>query len=766
MSCWLDGNPLTAKLLVVGMAPGAEELAQDRPFVGPSGRLLWSMLKKAGIDRSDCYILNIIQEWPAGKTGAPTPEQLDRFWDAFDIACAAFLGKFALVLGGDAIERFTGLSGGVKAWGGYLVHSDERQMLTRQRRVETVYKTNGKNHKKGDPRIAKVKEEVPPPPFDGLILPALHPAGVLRSGLATAPILASQCRRVGRATRGELKPVRTQYVTYPVLWAQPKEVAVDIETGGIDGGVIRLGCATDFDAWSAHWSQSTRGVAQSLLGRETTVYLLHNAGFDLPRLAAAGARVAGPIRDTMLAAAMLQPDLPKGLNAAASLYLDSPRWKHLDEEDPAKYNALDAIRTYELWQQERALLTETGQLGLFENTIMKALPTIINMGTRGIRIDLQRRDEWLVELRERGSRLLAEWNAKTGSVDYDSAPQLKQYFRSINVEIPYNKDGAETTDKQGLARLKTDYPELAPLLDLLVQVRSVFKDIATYAEVSVGSDGRVHPNFTPAWKDEDETGKGLSGTWRITSNSPNLQNQHQRARRMYVPSEGMCFVGADYAQLEARILAWLAGDRVLLEDCEHDLHARNAERLGVDETRAKNGFYGWSYLAGPKTLQNTFAGRGFKVTQDECAALLAGFDATYSRAASFRREALAIMQAQRYVQNPFGLRRYFPHKTFPAPAAMSTLIQSTGAIMMWKILPELEAVLEHFGGRLLLSVHDDILGECPLEHSVACLGAIRDIMVHVFPEVAPGFTVPCSLKTSLDSWGEMKEVACAADITG
>lgn len=759
MSCWLDGDPTSARVLIVAMALDKEELAQDRPLVGPSGRLLWSCLKQGGIDRADCFILNICQEWPAGKNGAPTPEQLDRFWDSFDAACGSFQGHLALILGGDALERFTGLPGGIKAWGGYLVQADERQLLTRVRVVETAYKTTTKLHKKGDPRWMKVKEVVIPPPFEGLILPALHPAGVLRTGLATAPILASQCRRLGRALRGELKPVRTAYVTYPVLWSSSPEIAVDIETGGIDGGIVRLGMATDYDAFSVPWTSSAQGVASTMLRRPETAFLFHNAGFDVPRLELAGARVLGPIRDTMLAAALLQPDLPKGLNAAASLYLDGPRWKHLDEENPAYYNALDAIRTYELWQQEKVLLDGTGQMQLFTDTIMKALPTLIRMGTTGIKLDLQKRDIWLQELREEGAKLLNEWNRQTDGVDYASPHQLKKWLRNLGADIPFNKDGAETTDKQGLARLKADYPELAPLLDLLVRVRSVFKDIETYAQVAIGGDGRVHPNFTPAFKDEDALGKGLTGTWRITSNGPNLQNQHLRARGMYIPSDGMCFVGADYAQLEARILAWLAGDQVLLSDCDGDLHNRNAERLGVDKTRAKNAFFGWGYLAGARTLQLTFAGKGFKVSQAECEALLLGFDKSYSKAASYRKSALAIMQAQRYVQNPFGLRRYFPHSKFPAPAAMSTLIQSTGAIMMWRITPQLEAAIESLGGRLLLTTHDDILGELPTEKAGEGVRAIQETMEQVFEEVAPGFKVPARPQFSATSWGDMKEVA-------
>ena len=757
MSCFRDGSP-DAPLLIVGMAPGHEELEQDRPFIGPAGRLLWSMLKKAGYDRADTYIINTIGEWPEGKTGGPTVEQLDRWWDRFDSAVGDFRGRVALLLGGDAFGRFTGLGGGITAWGGYLLPASERLPLQRSRRTVTTYKTNTKNHKKGDPRETTVKETVPPPPFSGLCLPALHPAGVLRTGLATAPILSSQIRRAGRALRGELKPFRTAYSQACLFWsASAKQVAVDIETGGIDGGIVRIGLARADDAFSVPWSDTARAVTRGLLAREDTTFLLHNAGFDYPRLDGAGCPILGPIRDTMLAAAMLQPDLPKGLNAAAALYLDVPRWKHLDDVDPAKYNALDAIRTHELWQQEEQLLDRTGQLRLFTHDIMAALPTLIDMGSTGITLSESRRDAWLAELRIQSSGLLGQWSAKTGGCNPNSPMQLKQLFARLGMSIPFNKDGAETTDQMGLARLRTDYPEHSDLLDLLQATKRTLKDMETYALVGVGGDGRVHPSFVPAYKDDDGLGKGLAGTWRITAKEPNLQNQPPAARRMYCPSPGMCFVGADYSQLEARILAALSGDTVLLSDCDAGIHDRNATRLGVDKVRAKNGFYGWGYLAGPRTLQATFAGRGFKVSQKECEQLLSGFDSAYSVAAAFRHSALAIAKAQRYVQNPFGLRRYFPHQTFPAPSAMSTLIQSTGAIMVWKIIPALRRAMESLGGKLLLTVHDDFLAEVPLEHRDEGLLAMKDIMEQRFPEVAPDFWVPAQPKTSPSSWGEMTD---------
>ncbi|OGH59163.1 MAG: hypothetical protein A3G34_02450 [Candidatus Lindowbacteria bacterium RIFCSPLOWO2_12_FULL_62_27] len=55
-----DG-PDAAGLMIVGEAPGAEEDAQGKPFVGRSGQLLSRMLKALGLEREQVYITNVVK---------------------------------------------------------------------------------------------------------------------------------------------------------------------------------------------------------------------------------------------------------------------------------------------------------------------------------------------------------------------------------------------------------------------------------------------------------------------------------------------------------------------------------------------------------------------------------------------------------------------------------------------------------------------------------------------------------------------------------
>jgi len=78
-----DGNP-AAPLMLVGEAPGKDEDLQGLPFVGESGKLLDKMLAAIGIDRTGCYITNMLPWRPPGNRD-PSQDEL--------VACQPFLER-------------------------------------------------------------------------------------------------------------------------------------------------------------------------------------------------------------------------------------------------------------------------------------------------------------------------------------------------------------------------------------------------------------------------------------------------------------------------------------------------------------------------------------------------------------------------------------------------------------------------------------------------------------------------------------------------
>jgi len=69
------GDP-SARLLIVGEAPGVDEDRQGEPFVGRAGQLLNAMLAAIGLQREQVYIANIIKCRPPGNRDPHADEAL------------------------------------------------------------------------------------------------------------------------------------------------------------------------------------------------------------------------------------------------------------------------------------------------------------------------------------------------------------------------------------------------------------------------------------------------------------------------------------------------------------------------------------------------------------------------------------------------------------------------------------------------------------------------------------------------------------------
>ena len=55
---------ITAKIVLIGEAPGKNEIEEGKPFVGQAGKLLNEFLQKTGIDRDNLYITNTVKLRP------------------------------------------------------------------------------------------------------------------------------------------------------------------------------------------------------------------------------------------------------------------------------------------------------------------------------------------------------------------------------------------------------------------------------------------------------------------------------------------------------------------------------------------------------------------------------------------------------------------------------------------------------------------------------------------------------------------------------
>ncbi len=102
----------------------------------------------------------------------------------------------------------------------------------------------------------------------------------------------------------------------------------------------------------------------------------------------------------------------------------------------------------------------------------------------------------------------------------------------------------------------------APIVDHILQYRQLAKLKSTYIDgmlsVVYPQDSKIHTRFLQT----------LTQTGRLSSVDPNLQNIPMRTeegrliRKAFVPSEpNWQIFGADYSQIELRVLAHITGDK-------------------------------------------------------------------------------------------------------------------------------------------------------------------------------------------------------------
>ena len=120
-----DGDP-SARLMIVGEAPGADEDRLGVPFVGASGKLLDRMLASIGLDRTQAYITNVVPWRPPGNR-KPEPAEVE--------LCLPFITRHIelvdpavlLLLGGAAVSALLARTDSItRLRGGFIDYSSPR----------------------------------------------------------------------------------------------------------------------------------------------------------------------------------------------------------------------------------------------------------------------------------------------------------------------------------------------------------------------------------------------------------------------------------------------------------------------------------------------------------------------------------------------------------------------------------------------------------------------------------------------------------------
>jgi uracil-DNA glycosylase len=120
-----------AKVMLVGEQPGDREDRAGRPFVGPAGMLLNRALEKAGIDRSEVYVTNVVKhfKWVRDERGKrrihkkPDASEINACRPWLDSELSVIKPQILVCLGATAAQALLGRNFSVSRQRGQLIQS-------------------------------------------------------------------------------------------------------------------------------------------------------------------------------------------------------------------------------------------------------------------------------------------------------------------------------------------------------------------------------------------------------------------------------------------------------------------------------------------------------------------------------------------------------------------------------------------------------------------------------------------------------------------
>ena len=95
----------SAEVMFIGEAPGRDEDAQGRPFVGAAGKFLTQMFELAGYRREDVFITNVVKHRPP-QNRDPMPDEIEKCWPFLEAQVKLIKPKLIVLLGRHSMGRF------------------------------------------------------------------------------------------------------------------------------------------------------------------------------------------------------------------------------------------------------------------------------------------------------------------------------------------------------------------------------------------------------------------------------------------------------------------------------------------------------------------------------------------------------------------------------------------------------------------------------------------------------------------------------------
>lgn len=582
---------------------------------------------------------------------------------------------------------------------------------------------------------------------------------------ATQPALVAQEEPV---TSGPLKTIADTPHNYTLIteeaaaadlakqMMQPKEIAFDTETTGIDANEAEvLGMSFCWEQGTAYYvalphdmdgAKKFMEIFRPVFERKDVLWIGQNIKYDMTILKWYGFELKGNIYDTMLAHYVIEPEGKHSMDMMSAKYLNyepvsietligkkgknQGSMKDVELEAVKEYAAEDADITLQLKQQLDPLLDSNEVRGIFSEVENKLVPVLLDMEYEGVGIDRDFLKQYSKEL-ERDIKAAEESVYQQAGIAFNlaSPKQLGEVLfdkMKLDDKAKKTKTGQYATSEDVLQKLSGKHP----IVDNILVFRELSKLKSTYVDALPTMinprTGRVHTNFN----------QSVAVTGRLSSINPNLQNipirtdRGREVRKAFVPREaGWVLLSADYSQIELRIVAAISNDEAMITAFKEnkDIHTATAARV-----------YGVAEAAVTKDMRRAAKAVNFGIIYGQTAFGLAGslgigrteakeiidnYFIQYPGIKQYMDDTINYARENGYVKTLKGRKRYLADinsanqtvRGFAERNAINSPIQGTAAEMiklaMIKVHDELKKTT--LRSRMILQVHDELVFDVP-----------------------------------------------------
>ncbi len=393
-------------------------------------------------------------------------------------------------------------------------------------------------------------------------------------------------------------------------------------------------------------------------------------------------------------------------------------------------------------------LVDHGVLQLYQDVELPISDLLYRMENEGVQVDCELLEKMSRDMHVSLDNLTCEIHELAGETfNINSPAQLsKILFEKLN--LPHGKKNHRgfSTSNEVLEPLVDAHP----IVKKILEHRKIFKLLGTYVDGlrPLVKRGLVHTTYNQT----------LTSTGRLSSSDPNLQNIPIRdglgkeIRRLFKPKYGV-FVGADYSQIELRVLAALSKDENLLACFKNgeDIHVKVAsEIMGIpvelvnkDMRRmAKAVNFGIIYGISDFGLsQNT------KISMKKAHEYIQLYFERFPKIKTYLDSSVEQAKLNGYVTTITGRRRQIPEiksanynlRTFGERAAMNMPLQGSAADIMKIAMLKVDKALadNKLKSKIVLQIHDEIIVDCYPEEAETVKTIVKQQMENAVELACP-----------------------------